>query len=200
MKNIRYISAFIVLLLVVLWTVLGYKLLDVSEKEDFYGFYVGKEIKEHTLTSHTGSSVSLSDYKGEILLVNFGYTHCPDICPTTLGHLRGVLESFGEKKDQLRVLFITIDPERDDPERLKKFVPYFHSDFVGLTGSTEEIKAVADDFNLHYFKEQIKSENDYLMSHGTSLYVVDGNGTIVLKYPAQMIEKEKIVEDIQKVM
>lgn len=199
MKKIKLASVFIIVIIAV-WIILGYVLLDVKDKEEFYGFYVGREIQDHTLTSHTGDAVSLSDFKGDMVLVNFGYSHCPDVCPTTLAYLRNVYREMGDKQDQLHVLFITIDPERDDVKRLNDFVPYFHEDFIGLTGSIEKIKAISDDFNVHYFKEDVKSEDDYLMSHGSSVYLVDRNGDIVLKYPVQMLESEKIVKDIEKIM
>ncbi len=200
MKKTRLISV-VIILIVAAWVLLGYKLFNLKEKEDFYGFYVGKEIKDHTLVSQSGDTVSFSDFKGDLLLVNFGYTHCPDICPTTLAGLRKVYEGMEEKKDRIDVLFITIDPERDTVKRLNDFIPYFHNDFTGLTGTEEQINSISSDFGVHYFREDVKSENDYLMSHNSSVFLVDKDGMLLLKYPQQMfIKTDKVVKDIKKIM
>lgn len=198
--NRKKIIAGVIITIVLAWMVLGYKLLEIKDKESLYGFHVDGEVGEHTLTSHLGKPVSFSELKGDIKLVNFGYTNCPDICPTTLARLRQVYEKMGESREHLDVLFITVDPKRDTVERLGEFVPYFHEDFIGLTGSDKDIMEVASDFNVHYFKEDIKSGDEYLMSHNPAVFLVNGEGEIVLKYPQQMIDPDKMVNDIKKLM
>jgi len=200
MKTNYKIVIGVVALIVILWVALGYKLIDLKKKEKFYGFHVGKQITDHTLTSQDGRKLSFSDLRGDIILVNFGYTSCPDVCPTTLAKLRMIYEQLGSKKDRVDVLFITIDPERDTKEKLAKFVPYFDKDFIGLTGSTDEIKKVADDFNVNYFKEAVKSDTDYLMSHTSSVFLVNAGGEILLKYPQQMLDPEKVAGDIEMLL
>ena len=99
----------------------------------------------------------------------------------------------------MQVIFISIDPERDNLEKLKEYVPYFHNDFIGLTGNDEELKNVAEIFNIVYFKENSDSETDYLMSHPTSVYLINREGRLILKYPHNS-KPEFLVQDIKKLL
>src|SRR2546430_1068051 len=92
-----------------------------------------------TLVDHTGVRRSLGEFRGKLVVLYFGYTSCPNICPTDLFYIAEMVRGFGAAGDQIQPVFITIDPERDTPEQLKRYVPYFHPRFVGLTGSAEEI-------------------------------------------------------------
>lgn len=198
--NRTKIIAVVIITIVIVWMVLGYKLIGIKEQESLYGFHVDGMVGQHTLTSHLGEPFSFSELRGDMKLVNFGYTNCPDICPTTLARLRQVYERIGESREHLDVLFITVDPKRDSVKRLGEFVPYFHEDFIGLTGSDKAIMEVANDFNVHYFKEDVKSEDEYLMSHSPAVFLVNREGKIVLKYPQQMIDPDKMADDIKKLM
>ena len=168
--------------------------------ESFYGEIYKKGIIDFSLTDHNGKIFNLSDYKGNIVLINFGYTNCPDVCPTTLVKFREILMELDDEKDNLKALFITVDPERDTVEKLKNYIPHFHSEIIGLTGTMQEIKDVSDLYNVIFFKENEKSDKEYLMSHSPSIYLINKNGELFLKYPQHKISVKGISEDIKLLM
>ena len=183
------------------WGVILYKLWDHKTKEDFYGNSLEMDIPDFTLTDQNGDKVSLSDFRGEPVFLFFGYTHCPDICPVTLSVLNGVTKEVGEAdKDKFKVLFVTIDPERDDPETLKGYVPYFNESFTGLTGTPDEIKKVANSFRAFYMREESHSEAGYLMGHTSAVYLLDKNGKVVLRYPQDKMDPKSIAGDLKKIL
>ncbi|MEZ4547593.1 MAG: SCO family protein [Thermodesulfobacteriota bacterium] len=200
-KNI-IIASFVMLFLVAAgWGVILYKLWDHKTKEDFYGNSLEMDIPDFTLTDQNGDKVSLSDFRGEPVFLFFGYTHCPDICPVTLSVLNGVTKEVGEAdKDKFKVLFVTIDPERDDPETLKGYVPYFNESFTGLTGTPDEIKKVANSFRAFYRREESDSEAGYLMGHTSAVYLLDKNGKVVLRYPQDKMDPKSIAGDLKKIL
>ncbi|MGE3523786.1 MAG: SCO family protein, partial [Candidatus Dadabacteria bacterium] len=174
---------------------------DHKTKEDFYGNSLEMDIPDFTLTDQNGNKVSLSDFRGEPVFLFFGYTHCPDICPVTLSVLNGVSKEVGEAdKDKFKVLFVTIDPERDDPETLKGYVPYFNESFTGLTGTPDEIKKVANSFRAFYMREESDSEAGYLMGHTSAVYLLDKNGKVVLRYPQDKMDPKSIAGDLKKIL
>ncbi len=133
---------------------------------------------DFTLTDQNGLPISLSDLKGKVVLLTFGYTHCPDICPNTLLILKSVIKKLGDKAEQAQVVFITLDPARDYPERLKTFVEFFNPAFVALTGSEAEIAAVASRYGMRYEKEFFDSELTYGIAHTTIIYLIDQQSRI----------------------
>ena len=162
------------------------------------------DVSNFKLTNHFGSKASLSDYKGKVVVLLFGYTHCPDICPTQLNDMQKVLDKLGDDADQIQVIFITFDPDRDTPEVLKKYLAFFNPDFVGLTGTKEEIASVAQQFNVIYMKREVKSKAGYLMGHSSVIYVLDPLSKIY-KWYMQNIQNpsstvDKIAEDIQELL
>ncbi|HML95502.1 MAG TPA: SCO family protein [Thermodesulfobacteriota bacterium] len=200
-KNI-IIASFVVLILVAAgWGVILYKLWDHKVKDDYYGNSLEMDIPDFTLTDQNGNKVSLSDFRGEPVFLFFGYTHCPDICPVTLSVLNGVSKEVGEaEKDKFKVLFVTIDPERDDPEALRNYVPYFNESFTGLTGTPDEIKKVANSFRAFYMKEESDSKAGYLMGHTSAVYLLDKNGKVVLRYPQDKMDPKSIAGDLKKIL
>lgn len=143
-----------------------------------------KEIGDFVLTDHDGNRVALSQFKGKLVLLAFGYTNCPDICPATLGKLKKVYSELGSSRAELRFLFISIDPGRDNVQRLKKHIPSFHHDFIGLTGTEEELNRIADIFSVAYFKEDDDGKSsDYLMNHPTSIYLISRDTKLISRYP-----------------
>ena len=184
---------------IVIVAVMLYLIYQAKNNELFNGFYNEREIEDFSLTHHNGENVSLSEFKGKLVLLNFGYTSCPDICPTTLTRLKNVYSKLSPNQEDIQVLFISVDPERDDMDRLKNYVPYFHKDFIGLTGSDEELEQVADIFNIVYFKENGETKSDYLMSHPTSVYLINRDGKLILKYPYNS-KPEFLVEDIKRLL
>ena len=196
--KVRIISL-VLILFISLISIMAFMLYQAKNKETFNGFYNEKVLSDFTLKDAKGSEVSLSDYKGKIVLLNFGYTSCPDICPTTLGSLRTIYSKLDSNRDDVKVVFISVDPERDEPEKLEEYVSFFNEDFIGLTGSEEELKEVSDVFNIFYFKEGVNTDKDYLMSHPTSIYLIDQEGKLILKYPHNT-RQEFIVEDLKRLL
>lgn len=131
-----------------------------------------------TLTDHTGKQRTLADFKGKAVLVFFGFTHCPDVCPTTLAEMAAVMKELGPQADKVQVLFVSLDPERDTPELLAKYVPAFDPRFIGLVGDKAATDKVAKDFKIFYQKTG-KGEN-YSIDHTAGSYVFDSEGRIRL--------------------
>ena len=132
---------------------------------------------DFSLVDHTGKAVKDEDFRGKWLLVFFGYTYCPDVCPTTLNEIAEVMERLGEKAVNVQPLFITIDPERDKPEQMAAYVAAFDPRIVGLTGTPEQVKAAAGAFRVYYAKATDAGASDgYLMDHSTALYLMNPDG------------------------
>jgi protein SCO1 len=136
--------------------------------------------KGFRLTDHTGKPRTLEDFRGKAVVVFFGYTHCPDVCPATLLELRQTLDKLGEEKSRVQVVFITVDPERDTPAHLAKYVPEFDPGFIGLSGSPEETARVAKDFKVFSQKVPGSSADSYTVDHTAGIYVFDPKGQLRL--------------------
>jgi protein SCO1/2 len=130
------------------------------------------------LTDHHGNPRQLADYQGKVVALFFGFTHCPDICPTTMADLAAAMKLLGNDSNDVQVLFVTVDPERDTPEVLARFVPSFDARFVGLTGTVEEIDEVAKTFKIYYAKQQEQGQQGYSFDHSAGVYVYDRKGKI----------------------
>lgn len=131
------------------------------------------------LTAHTGTRVSNEDFKGRYMLISFGYTFCPDICPAELQIVSSALDQLGANGKDIQPIFITIDPARDTVEALSQYMPNFHSRYLGLTGSAEEIDRVAKAYRVYYAKAGGGGEGDYLMDHSSVMYLMDKRGTFL---------------------
>ena len=136
--------------------------------------------KGFTLTDQHGQRRTLDDFRGKLVFVFFGFTHCPDVCPTTLAEMAGIMKALGPEADRLQVVFITLDPERDTPELLASFVPAFHPSFLGLTGDQATIDKVAKDFKVFAQKVPGKDGKSYTIDHTAGSYVFDAQGRIRL--------------------
>jgi protein SCO1/2 len=134
--------------------------------------------RDFHLTDHNGKPRTLADFKGKALVIFFGYTHCPDFCPTTLAEMAEALHRLGDKAKEVQVLFVTLDPERDTSQILAQYVPAFHPSFLGLTGSAEEVAAVAKEFKAVYQKQD--GGENYTLDHSTGTYVYDPSGRLRL--------------------
>ena len=142
------------------------------------------ELGPFTLVDHTGRQVSQEDFLGNYLLIYFGFTHCPDVCPTGLHILSNAVELLGNKGKNVIPIFITVDPERDSPQVMKTYVRYFHPRLVGLTGNTEQIDNIADLFGARYSKVFISTrenmgDSNYVFEHSDSMYLVDKDGLLL---------------------
>jgi protein SCO1/2 len=136
--------------------------------------------KDFQLTDHNGKVRKLADFKGKAVVVFFGYTHCPDVCPTTMAEMANVMKELGPQADKVQVLFITVDPERDTPELLSKYVPAFDPRFLGMSGDKAAIEKVAKEFKVFYQKVPGKEPGSYTMDHTAGSYVFDPQGRIRL--------------------
>jgi protein SCO1/2 len=141
-----------------------------------------------SLLSHHGDVVSSDALRGKTLAVFFGYTSCPDVCPLTLSHLARALEELEEDGERVQVLFITVDPARDTPERMEHYLESFHPSFLGLTGTEEEIRAVADAYGA-FFLRNSEGEN-YTVDHTARTFIVDPRGRIPLTFPITATPQE----------
>jgi protein SCO1/2 len=131
---------------------------------------------DFALTDHAGARRTLADYRGKLVVIFFGYTQCPDVCPTTMQEMTEVRRALGSDAERVQVLFVTIDPRRDTPEVLAQYVPGFDPSFVGLYGSDEEIARTAKQFKVFYQKVPGKTETSYTMDHTAGSYVIDASG------------------------
>ncbi len=132
------------------------------------------------LTDHTGQPRTLADYQGKLVVVFFGFTHCPDVCPTTLAEMAAVKKELGADGGKLRVLFVTVDPERDTQQALADFVPAFDPSFVGLYGSVAQMEKLTKDYKLFVQKVPNKDGAGYNVGHTAGSYVYDPQGRIRL--------------------
>ena len=128
------------------------------------------------LVDHTGAQVTDATYRGRIMLVFFGFTHCPDICPTELQVMAEVLDRLGEDAARVAPIFITVDPERDTPDALARYLDLFDPRIIGLTGSPEQIGAVARAYRVYYAKVHPPGSTTYTMDHSSFIYLMDGQG------------------------
>jgi protein SCO1/2 len=149
------------------------------------------------LVAHTGQTVTDRDFRGKYMLVTFGYTYCPDVCPAELQVISTALDHLGEKAREIQPLFITIDPQRDDVKALSQYMPHFHAQFLGLTGSPEAIDKAAKAYRVYYAKGKDSGGKDYLMDHSSIIYLMDREGTFLKHFSYQTDAKAfaKAIED-----
>jgi protein SCO1/2 len=133
-----------------------------------------------SLTDPDGQRRTLADYKGKVVVVFFGYTQCPDVCPTTMTELAEVKRSLGADGARVQGIFVTVDPERDTAALLKAYVANFGPDITGLRGSDDEIKAAAKEFKVFYSKVPGKTDTSYTVDHTAGSYVFDAKGKVRL--------------------
>lgn len=137
--------------------------------------------KGFSLTDHTGKPRTLQDFRGKLVVVFFGYTQCPDVCPTTMAKMATVMKELGPASKDVQVLFITLDPERDTQELLNAYVPAFHPSFIGLRGDAEATARTAKEFKVFYAKTPSGDDpKNYMVDHMTGSYVFDREGRVRL--------------------
>jgi protein SCO1/2 len=155
---------------------------------------------ELALTDQHGEPFLLSEQKGKVVLLYFGYTYCPDVCPTTLGDFKRIHRALGQDADRVEFVFVTADPERDRPERVKKYLEIFNPDFVGLVGTQQELDAAYDSYDVYGEKENVEdSAAGYLVSHTATVFLIDPEENWRLVYDFGT-PPEDIVEDIEKLL
>lgn len=141
------------------------------------------------LTDHAGRPRTLEDFRGKALVVFFGFTHCPDICPTTLAEISAAVRSLGADAERVQVLFVTVDPERDTAEVLSRYVTAFDERFLGLYGDAAETQRVAREFKIYF--ERRKAGDSYTVDHSAQTYVIDPQGRLRL-----FVRHERIGADL----
>ena len=136
--------------------------------------------KNFALTDHRGEPRTLQDFRGKLVVVFFGFTQCPDVCPTALNDLAEVKRQLGPDGDKLQGVFVTVDPERDTPEVLKAYMANFDPSFVALRGTPAQLEEVAKDFKVYYKKVEGKAPGTYTMDHSAASFVYDAQGRLRL--------------------
>ncbi|MBT6138539.1 MAG: SCO family protein [Rhodospirillaceae bacterium] len=162
------------------------------------------------LVDHTGKTIRDSDFHGQYLLVTFGYTYCPDICPTILSTLSEALDLLEDKAERIQPVFITVDPARDTRSVLAAYVANFHPRLIGLTGSTDQLSAVTDAYQVKYYKTYLAPSQDsddnsdtdqrnYLISHSAAVYLIGPSGKYIGHF-SEVGEPEDVAREIGKII
>ena len=136
--------------------------------------------RDFQLTDHNGQPRTIKDFAGKVVVVFFGFTQCPDVCPTALAELAEVKRTLGKDGDRLQGIFVTVDPDRDTPEVLKGYMANFDPSFLALRGTPEQLAAMAKDFKVYYKKVDGKTPTSYSMDHSAGSFVYDTQGRIRL--------------------
>ena len=175
-------AAFAAAALAALFTLTACDKLFAPAKGPFNGIDVtgGEMGGELRLTGHDGKPRSLADFRGKVVVVSFGFTQCPDVCPTTLADLASAVKQLGGEASQVQVLFVTVDPKRDTPELLRQYVPAFHPDFLGLYGDAGETLKVTKDFHVYAHERAAKGGAGYTVDHSAQVFVLDRAGRMRL--------------------
>ena len=155
---------------------------------DVTGADFGKEL---ALTGHDGKPRALADFRGKVVVLFFGFTHCPDICPTTLADMAAVMKKLGPDAARTQVLFVTVDPERDTPDVLAKYVPAFDPRFLGLSGDAGATQRAAKEFKIFYEKRAGSTPSSYTVDHSGQSYVIDPQGQLRL-----FVRHDRIAQDL----
>ena len=139
--------------------------------------------RDFRLTDHNGQVRTLADFKGKVVAIFFGYTHCPDVCPTTLSDFSAALQLLGPQAERVQVIFVTVDPQRDTPDLLKQFAPAFNPGFLGMYSDAQTLERLAKEYKVVYQKTAVKAADDYLIDHSAGTYVYDPKGNLRLLMP-----------------
>jgi protein SCO1/2 len=185
-----------------LWALVVFALAACSpDKPKFNGIDItgADYAKGFTLTDHNGQSRSLSDFKGKVVVLFFGYTQCPDVCPTSMAELAEVKRLLGADGDKLQGVFVTVDPTRDTTELLKAYMANFDPTFLAFVPTAEELTDVAKRFKIYYKKQDGKTPTSYTMDHSAGSYVYDTQGNVRL-YSRYGSGAQVLAQDIQMLL
>jgi protein SCO1/2 len=155
---------------------------------DITGADYGRRLE---LTDHTGKPRRLEDFRGKAVVLFFGFTHCPDVCPTTLADAAQAMRKLGPEADRVQVLFVTVDPERDTSKVLAAYVTAFDPRFLGLSGDLEATRRAAKEFKVYFEKRPGKTPEDYSIDHSAQSYVIDPQGRLRL-----FVRNDRLAEDL----
>lgn len=151
------------------------------------------------LADPDGRTRTLADFRGQAVILSFGYTACPDVCPTTLARLAATLQALGPAAERVQVLFVTLDPDRDSPQRLKEFVPWFHPSFLGLRGDAGQTRRVTEEFRVFSTRREVAGELGYVLDHSSGVYVFDPAGRLRL-YVKDSASVDDLVADLRRLL
>src|ERR1700720_526181 len=175
-------------------------------QENFYGqaLVPARQAFDFRLVDQDGKAFHLSQMRGKAVLFSFGFTHCPNVCPTTLSDLAKVYQALPAKdREKVQVLFVSIDPQRDKPETMKNYVPYFNDSFIGLTGTEAELAEAAKAYGAYYeiLHDQGANPEVYTVNHSALIYLISPKGNWKLLYNFdQLGDSKKMVQDIEQVL
>lgn len=161
-----------------------------------------KDLPDFTLTNQNGDALSLSDLRGEPVLLFFGFTHCPDVCPTTMAEFRQIKRDLGDGGDNVQFVLVSVDGSRDTPETLKEYVGQFDPEFIGLTGDEDYVREIGLDYFLFFNRaatEGTPSAAGYQVDHTSYSYLIDAEGRLRTIYPFQAL-RQTIVEDLREMV
>ncbi len=152
--------------------------------------------KDFSLTDHNGQARSIKDFQGKVVVMFFGYTQCPDVCPTSMAEIAEVRKQLGKDGEKVQALFVTVDPERDTPEVLKGYMGNFDPTFLALYATPDKLAATAKDFKVYYKKVEGKTPTSYTMDHSAGSYIYDTKGALRL-YTRYGTGVQPLVSDIK---
>lgn len=154
----------------------------------------------YTLTGESGEPVKDGAHAGKVRALFFGYTHCPDICPITLSRLKGALQQLDKRqREQIRVLFVSVDPERDDPARLREYTDRFGPRFIGLTGTQDQLTELTKRYRVTYGYDEPNDQGFYTVSHSSGIFVFAPDGRTRLLFN-QSVSAKQIAVDLEKLL
>ncbi len=157
-----------------------------------------KQILDFNTLDQTGNTFGLEQVKGKWSFVFFGYTHCPDVCPVTMSVMSETYKQLSVDYDDLQILFVSVDPERDTTEKLAQYVSYFNEDFIGLGGDTEKVDSLTKQIGVAYYLNNEEQEDGYLVDHSASIFVFDPKARLVGKLSAPH-ESAKVIEQFTNI-
>ena len=178
-------------------------------------FFVGTTLRPHiyagtvfqapspapaiNLIAHTGETIDLAEYDGELVLLYFGYTNCPDVCPLTLNNAAKAIENLGSDGDRVNVMMVTVDPERDTPELLAEYVTFFDESFLGLYGPPEDLALTAAQYGVFYAAREGTPESGYLVDHTATLLAIDTEGFLRVLWTPE-VTNEDLTADLSELL
>ncbi len=171
---------------------LSFFALSITAEEDIVG-------GDFVLRSHLNEPYSLTDSRGKVVLLFFGFTHCPDVCPNTLSTVQTVLSQLGDRSTDVQTLLVSVDPQRDTPTVLEEYLKYFDSNFIGLTGAIEEIDKVIKQYKGFYSYKGNTTGDSYSVDHTSNLYIIDTEGALTNIIPYGL-PPQAITENIEKLL
>jgi protein SCO1/2 len=150
--------------------------------------------EDFSIQDQHGQSFTLSDHRGQVVLIYFGYTACPDVCPTTLVDLKKVYDGLNERAEQVQVVFVTVDPERDTAELLRDYLARFNNDFIGISGTEANLQSIWDSYFIFRQLEPHEPGDFYLVDHTSRVYAVDKAGDLRLTFPFGMSAEDMLAD------